>query len=72
MILILNFLPETNDYANFVTMIFVEIIVVDITCGAVDNTPWTFTNDDVLNAKSSEIINFKTEYGVGHCTAIVI
>jgi hypothetical protein len=53
-------------------MIFVEIIVVDITCGAVDNTPWTFTNDDVLNAKSSEIINFKTEYGVGHCTAIVI
>jgi len=38
-ILILNFLPETNDYANFVTMIFVEIIVVDIICGAVDNTP---------------------------------
>ncbi len=67
-----NFLPVTNDYANLVTMIFGLIIVVDITCGAVDNTPWTFTNEEGLNSKSPDIMNLITEYGVGQLTPIVI
>lgn len=47
--LILNFLPDAKDYPNFVTIMFFDIIFVDITGGAVDKTPCTFTNEDTLN-----------------------
>lgn len=42
-------------------MIFGEIILVEITWGAVDKIPWTLTKDDPLNSKSFDIINFITE-----------
>ena len=59
--LTLNFLPEIKDSPNFVTMIFGEIIVVEMTWGVLDKIPCTLTKDDALNSKSFEIMNFMTE-----------
>jgi hypothetical protein len=38
-IVILNFLPAIKDSANLVTIMFGEIIVVEIICGGVLNMP---------------------------------
>ena len=70
--LILNFLPDTKDSPNFVTIMFFDTIFVEITGGAVDSTPCTFTKEDSLNWKSPEIMNFMIEAAVGHCTPMVI